>query len=306
MLANTEGNVASRRRVALKNVARRDDRLGGAGQVRRAANDPRHAGSDCVQRFRAGHSRGDSLRIRLERRQIRIPVFRQTPFLHLAPSLRQFGIGIRVGIEGRLPLFRQGAATSFGTFGHVGSHFGGHVEMFVGVPTVTLFRQADLVFAQRLAVCLGLASPVGASVSDLCLDDDQRGAIRLGSCCLERRVNLVEIVAVFHGQDEPSIRDEPRPDVLGERDVRTAVDGNLIAVVQPDEVAQPEVACHGRCFARYAFHHVAVAAHRVDRVVRDRVVLAVEVGFHPALSDGHSDGVARALAKRSGGRLDAG
>src|SRR6266581_2108493 len=61
-----------------------------------------------------------------------------------------------------------------------------------------------------------------------------------------------------------------------------------------------------RRLARHAFHHVAVAAERVDVVVEQGQARPVERAGEPASGDGHADTVAAALPERAGGGLDAG
>src|SRR5215469_9810305 len=58
--------------------------------------------------------------------------------------------------------------------------------------------------------------------------------------------------------------------------------------------------------ARHAFHHVAVAADRVDVEIEYRRVRAVVARREPARRDRHADAVAATLAERTGRGFDAG
>ena len=60
-----------------------------------------------------------------------------------------------------------------------------------------------------------------------------------------------------------------------------------------------------RRFAGDAFHHVAVAAERINVVVEQREVRPVEPRGQPSPGERHADAVAAALAQRPGRCLDA-
>ena len=83
-------------------------------------------------------------------------------------------------------------------------------------------------------------------------------------------------------------------------------DGDPVAVVDPAKVAQHLVTGERGRFARYALHHVAVAAYGINVVVEHREVRPIEMLRQPAPGERHADAVAAALAQRAGRRLDAG
>src|SRR3954453_20751814 len=58
-------------------------------------------------------------------------------------------------------------------------------------------------------------------------------------------------------------------------------------------------------FVRDAFHQIAIAADPVCKVIDDGVARLVEARGEPCFGHRHSDRVAEALAKRTGGDLDA-
>jgi hypothetical protein len=98
-------------------------------------------------------------------------------------------------------------------------------------------------------------------------------------------------------------------DVLGERDVGAALDGDLVVVVDQDQVAELLGAGDRGGLAADALLEVAVAGDGVDEVVERRGAqrgVGVEQAVLAAGGHGHADGVADALAQRTGGGLDAG
>ena len=66
-----------------------------------------------------------------------------------------------------------------------------------------------------------------------------------------------------------------------------------------------QVAGEGGCLTRHTFHHVAIAAERVNVVVEQREVRPIELARQPAAADRHADAVTAALAERAGGGFDA-
>ena len=174
-----------------------------------------------------------------------------------------------------------------------------------GQPQV-LLGQLDLVVAERRAVGPGRVLLVRRAEADVRAHRDQRGPPGL---CLrggDGRVDGVDVVAVGHLLHVPVVGGEARADVLGEGEVGGAVDGDVVVVVEDDELAELLVAGERGGLAADALHHVAVAGEDVGEVVHDVRAIAVERRAEEALGDGHADGVGEALAEGPGGRLDAG
>jgi hypothetical protein len=85
-----------------------------------------------------------------------------------------------------------------------------------------------------------------------------------------------------------------------------AGEGDVVLVVEGDQLAEPEVAGQRGRLHRDALHQVAVGAEDVGSVVDDRVVGPVVAGGEVGLGEGEPDGVGEPLAERAGGDLDAG
>ena len=84
------------------------------------------------------------------------------------------------------------------------------------------------------------------------------------------------------------------------------LDGHRVAVIDPAQIAKAEMAGERRRLAGDALHQIAVAANRVDVIVKQRETRPVVMRAEEARCDRHADAVAAALAERSGGGLDAG
>ena len=82
------------------------------------------------------------------------------------------------------------------------------------------------------------------------------------------------------------------------------LDGDLVAVVDPAQIAEHLVTGERGRFAGDALHHIAVAAQGENVVVEEREIRPIEMPGQPAADHRHADAVAAALAERTGG-LDA-
>ena len=138
----------------------------------------------------------------------------------------------------------------------------------------------------------------------MAVDDDEGGRIRPAAEACEGLVERLYVVGILHVLDVPAIGAEAHGHVVAEGQVRMAFDGDAVIVVDPAQVAELEMAGQRRRFVGNAFHHVAVAAQRIDVVVEEGEAGAIEVRRQPARRDRHADAVAAALPQRSGGRLD--
>ncbi len=119
----------------------------------------------------------------------------------------------------------------------------------------------------------------------------------------ERRLERVAVVGdLAEVHDVPAVGLEPLADVVavGERGV--AVDGDVVVVVDADQVAEALVPGERRRLVTDALHEAAVAGDH-ERVVVDHVV--AELRAQAALGDRHADCVGEALTERTGGDLDA-
>ena len=132
------------------------------------------------------------------------------------------------------------------------------------------------------------------------------GRSRVSSKVLQATRGFVDVVGISHLQHLPAAGREARADVLGEGDGRRAFDADVVAVVDPAQPAELQMAGERRRLGADAFHHVAVAGQREHAVIEQREAGAVVGGGQPGLGDGHAHAGGHALAQRPGGGLDAG
>ena len=170
---------------------------------------------------------------------------------------------------------------------------------------VDLLGQPDLLLAERRSVRAVGVLLVRRAGRDVRADDDQAGAVLdlLGDA--QRLLQAVEpdvLVEVLH---VPAVGLVAGADVLGEGELRVALDRDVVVVVEPDQPAEPEMAGDRGRLGGDPLLHVAVRSDEVGEVVDGLVVAEVEAGGQHALAERHPDRRGDPLPERPGGRLHA-
>ena len=256
----------------------RDERRGaldgsevGLGEVGGAAPQLGEFSGERVDHLAGCRTRGDVL-AGLERGQ-RVGDVRGQ-FVRLDTVEQRLALGIRgsPGVERLLPCCAfLGGAVGQGT--GVRDDLVVDDEALLGVEAEHLLGGGELFGAERRAVDLAGVLLTGRRPADDGLEDDQRrlGGLALGG--LDGRVQLGDVFDVLTGLlpvdrlHVPAIGLVAGGDVLSERDVRIVFDGDLVRVVDGDQIAQLLVAGQRPGLAGDALLQVAVARDHVDEVV---------------------------------------
>ena len=172
-------------------------------------------------------------------------------------------------------------------------------------PAEVLLECLDVLLAERLAVRAGLALLCRAAVADQRLDRDEGRMLLVGLRLFDGLADGLEVVAVLDRDRLEAEGTHAGLDVFREGDVRVAFDGDLIGIVEDDELREAERAGEREGFRGDALHHAAVAAERERVVIDDRVARAVEHRSEVCLSHGHADGHAHASTERARRSFDA-
>ena len=225
------------------------------------------------------------------------------------PAHEQFVLRRKVGVlrlvflEHPLPLALAGNAL-FGDRRAVRRDLFGDLEGRAR-PAEVVLQLLQVLRAEGRAVALVRACERRAVADDRFADDD-RGALGIRLRLAHGAAQKVQIVRVVHLQHLPALRLEAHRHVLFEGDVRIALDGDVVVVIEEDEFAQLVRARKGAGLVRDALFEAPVAAQRIGVMVDDGEALAVEGGGEVRLGDRHADGVRDALPERAGRRFDAG
>ena len=135
--------------------------------------------------------------------------------------------------------------------------------------------------------------------------DDERRVVGVRTRRLERRGDGAHVLAVLDDLHLPAIGRKALRHILAEGDIRRAFDGDAVAVVHGDELAEPQRAGQGRRLVRHALHHAAVAHDGVGVVVDDREARTIVDRRQVRLRHRHADRHRKPLPQRAGRRLHA-
>ncbi len=162
----------------------------------------------------------------------------------------------------------------------------------------------DLVLAERRAVRTGRPLTLGAAIGDMsCGDNDRRLAcfrLRGGN----RGYDPVVVVAV-NLKYLPAAGGETPLNILGPGQIGFTLDGDAVAVVDIDQVAQFEVTGKRRRLVADPFLQAAVADEGVDMMVYRLEVGRIEAFGRHFGGDAHADAVGESLTQRAGRNFDA-
>ena len=101
----------------------------------------------------------------------------------------------------------------------------------------------DVLGGERVAVGVGVVGEVGARESDVAAQDEQARAVGLGHATTDAGLERIEVVGdLAELIDVPSVGLETLGDVVAVREVRVAVDGDVVVVVDAHESAETQMA----------------------------------------------------------------
>ena len=83
---------------------------------------------------------------------------------------------------------------------------------------------------------------VRRAIADVAVQDDQRRPALGLAEDFQRILDPFEVIGIADPQDIPSIGEEARGDIFGEGELRVALDGDVVVVVDPAEIVEAEMA----------------------------------------------------------------
>ena len=107
-------------------------------------------------------------------------------------------------------------------------------------PSKGLTRQRNLVRAERFPVDAARVRLVRAAVADDGTRNDEARTVALCLRFTQRRVNRCHVHSIYRPHHVPVVGAESSAHVFRERDIRIPLDGDVVVVVQVDELAEPQ------------------------------------------------------------------
>lgn len=101
--------------------------------------------------------------------------------------------------------------------------------------------------------------------------------------------SLIAFSRLLTGKDVPVVSKEALLDVLGERGGRVTVDGNVVVVVDADQVAELEVASERSSLGRDTLLQATITQECVGVVREEREAVLVEDSSGVGLCNGETD-----------------
>ncbi|CAM5603399.1 hypothetical protein SBADM41S_10138 [Streptomyces badius] len=282
----------------------------------RSAEPPRQLGEHGGQRgedVAGGLAGGDALGVGVEDGQAVRPALRQLLFPQPVEECGALGVGGAPRLVAGLP-GAVGGGPALDDRAGVLQYVVLDGEVGVRVEAEQLLGGGDLVVAERGAVGLAGVLLGGRGPADDRTEQDQGGSAALALRGLDGGEQGVDVLDVITGPGEvdrldvPAVRGVAGGDVLAEGDVGVVLDGDVVGVVEDDQVAQFLVPGQRTGLGRHALHQIAVGGDDVHMVVEGAGAggrVGVEEPALPAPRHGHADGGGEPLPERPGGDLDA-
>ena len=147
---------------------------------------------------------------------------------------------------------------------------------------------------------------VRRAVSDVAVQNDERGTLFRLPESVQRVLDTIEVVGIADSQNVPSVCKESCSDILRECQTCVSLDRDVVVVVNPAKVIQAQVPRQRRRLRGHTFHEAAIAANGVNVVIEHLEAWPVEVIGKPLFRDRHADACGDSLSERSGRGFDAG
>ena len=302
VLTDTEANVALGRSILLEVTELLHQRHVGRGEIRGTTHETRDGATQSVKHGLGVDARGDTLVFRSESRESLGPVSRE---LTGHDGLEFGGILSVLGLVGG-PLgvpFGFGGGALFGAI-HVRLDGFRNFE-FTVLPLQVVAGSLGFVLAERGTVNIVGVRLVRGTVADERRHLDQRrarvvlGGVNRGANAFNVGVTVLDVLGV------PAVRGVTSDNIFREGDVGVAINGDVVVVVEDDQLAEAPVTSQRGGFTRHTFHVATITHDTVGVVVNDFAVRLVEAASQVLFNHRETDGVAETHTERTGGDFDA-
>ncbi len=123
-----------------------------------------------------------------------------------------------------------------------------NIERFRTRPAEIFLHGNDVVFTKRRAMGRGLALFSRAAIANLRMHRNKGRVFCISFSCFDCFADSFHIVAVSYFQQLETKRFHAFLYIFRKGNIRTAFDGNIIAVIENNQFAQAQCACQGKCF----------------------------------------------------------
>ena len=212
--------------------------------------------------------------------------------------------------ELRLPLSEHliPLVLCFLTFGSLGCIVG--IDLLrhskrLASPAQVLLGCLQVFLPQRLAMSTGLALLCRTAVADLGMDGNKGRTLLVSLCFLDGPADSSQISAVSHIDSLEAECLHALLHILSEGNISIALDGNVVAVIDDNQLGQAKGACQGEGLGGNTLHHAAITAQGKGIMVIHRIARLVELLSQMCLGNCHAHCHAHACPQRAGSCLNA-
>jgi hypothetical protein len=115
---------------------------------------------------------------------------------------------------------------------------------------------------------------------------------------LDRSLNPLQVVVtVINDHNMPAVGFKSLGNIFGKGAVGVAVNGNVIIIIDGNEVTELEMSCHGGSLTGHTLHHASVAQEDIGVVIDQVEAGLVEYGSGVSLGHGKANSICKALSK---------
>ena len=303
VLADSEAEVALSVLSLLEVTEHLHEGEVGGGKISRASDETREGRGEGVEHRLRVLAGGEGLVLRLEGGEGLLPALRELAAdesLVLCPLL---GVLLGIDLAALLPLLLIRSSTSDGSTENIVDILG-DLKLTI-VPLEVLASGSSLLCTEGSSVDIMGVSLVGGSIANEGRDLDEGGLVGDRLCLSDGLADgFVVGVSVLDVDHVPSESLVPLGDVLSKGDLGVSINGDLVVVVEGDELAKAPVAGEGAGLVRDTLHHASVSEDAVGVVVDNLgCIRLVEASSKMGLCDCDTDGIADSSSEGSYSRL---
>ena len=124
-------------------------------------------------------------------------------------------------------------------------------------------------------------------------------------CSLDGFSDLLQVITVFYCQQLESKGFHAFLHILCECNICGTFNRNLVGIIEHDQLAQAKGPCQRKGFRRNSFHHAAVAAQHIGKVIHNRIIFFIENSSQMSFCHCHAHCHCHTCPQRSCGGFNA-
>ena len=138
------------------------------------------------------------------------------------------------------------------------------------------------------------------AIADLGMNNDYRRSVCVCLGCLNSCSDGVKIISVLYLKYAEAVCFHALCHIFPERNVCISLNGNIVGIIDYDQLSKSQSTCQRECFRGKSLHHTAVSAQYIGIMVYDFAVFFVKYSSQMSFSHSHAHCHAHTLSQRTG------